>query len=680
MPDTKDLRPGLTKYDTGTKEAYYQSAFSRNIGLLTPSEQKKLERSRIAIPGMGGVGGIHLITMVRSGIGKFNISDFDIFEPANTNRQYGANVSTYGRSKMEVMKEQALLINPYIEINTFPEGIHPGNIDHFLKDVDVVLDGLDFFNFDIRRLLFKKAREKGIYVVTAGPMGFSSALLVFSPEQGMGFDEYFNVVDDMKSEDKSLAFALGLAPRPTHIQYMDFAKVDLENKAGPSLNVSCQLCAGMAGTEVLRILLKRKGLKPVPYYFQFDPYLMKLKKGKLYFGNRNPIQRIKMNIVKRLLDYNKGIPKENPPSIPDYSFSENKILPENVIRFFLKSGIQAPSGDNAQPWKFSIQDNNKLLVLLDPDADHSFFNVNQIASMISCGAVIENIKIASNELGIQPEIDCFSNHVGVGGSVEFHKSGIRKDPLYEFIWKRHTNRTMYYQKPIESTTIESCKDSILCFPEAKLYAVTQKESLKKLARIIYKTDRIRTENRSLHEHLNQMIRFDSKEVFETNDGLPLKNLQAGFAGEQFLKFAKPWPVMNLLNKAGIGRLVAFHSYQGIINSSAVMLLTVDGRADKNFIEGGRALQRIWLDLTRLGYHVQPMTALTLFYMRCALNKESGFLPKHIRLLNAVKNDYLNLFPGLSDSMAQIMLFRVGKGQDIRHFTRRKKVEDFLVQV
>lgn len=662
------------------KEAYYQSAFSRNIGLLTLSEQKKLEQSRVAIPGMGGVGGIHLITMVRSGVGKFNISDFDIFEPANANRQYGANVSTYGRSKMEVMKEQALLINPYIEINTFPEGIHSENIDQFLKDVDVVIDGLDFFSFDVRRMLFKKAREKGIFVVTAGPMGFSSALLVFSPEHGMGFDDYFNVVDDMKSEDKSLSFALGLAPRPTHIQYMDFAKVDLEKKAGPSLNVSCQLCAGMAGTEVLRILLKRKGLKPVPYYFQFDPYLMKLKKGKLYFGNKNPIQRIKMNIVKKLLESKKGIPKEAPPSVPDYLFSENKPMPEDIFRFLINAGIQAPSGDNAQPWKFSIKEaDNKLLVLLDPDADPSFFNVNQIASMISCGAVIENVRIASNELGIQTGIDYFSNSDGTGGSVEFHKPGVHKDPLYEFIWRRYTNRTMFAQASIESTTIDSCKNSILSFPDTKLYSVTQKDSLKKLARIIYQVDRIRTEQRSLHDHLNQMIRFDTDEVFHSNDGLPLKNLQAGFAGEQFLKFAKPWPVMNFFNKIGIGRLVAFHSYQGVINSSAVMLLTVDGTADKDFIQGGRALQRIWLNLTRLGYHVQPMTAITLFFMRLLLKNENKFSLKHNHLLDSVKNDYYNLFPGLNKHNGQIMLFRIGKGKEIRHFTRRKTLENFLVK-
>ena len=66
-------------------------------------------------------------------------------------------------------------------------------------------------------------------------------------------------------------------------------------------------------------------------------------------------------------------------------------------------------------------------------------------------------------------------------------------------------------------------------------------------------------------------------------------------------------------------------------------------------------------------------------MRLYLKKESGFLPKHIRLLESVKKDYINLFPGLADSMAQVMLFRVGKGQEIRHFTRRKSLEDFLVQ-
>ncbi|SDT97217.1 ThiF family adenylyltransferase [Desulfobacula phenolica] len=679
MSENSNFKSGLMKNDIHTKDEYYKIAFSRNIGLLTVLEQKKLKDSRVAIPGMGGVGGIHLITMVRSGIGNFNISDFDIFEPVNTNRQYGANTSSYGRSKLDVMKEQALLINPYININTFSEGINSDNMDGFLKDVDVVIDGLDFFNFDLRRLLFKKARQKGVYVITAGPMGFSSALLIFAPDRGMGFDEYFNIVDNMQPEDKFLSFALGLAPRPTHVQYMDFSKVDFEKMAGPSLNVACQLCAGMAGTEALRIILNRKGLKPVPYYFQFDPYLMKLSKGKLYFGNRNPVQRIKMSIVKRLLEAGKGVQKQSPPPLPKVFYPGRDTLPDDVKYFLLKAGIQAPSGDNSQPWKFSISE-NKIFVFLDPDVDRSFFNVNQIASMISCGAVIENIRIASGQIGFQPDIEYFSDETGVGGSIALHPGQAQNDPLYECIWKRHTNRTMYRQENISGDVLRNCREAISCFPETRLHVVARKDGLKKLAGIIYQIDRIRTEHRPLHEHLNKMIRFSSREINESNDGLPLKNLQAGFAGEQFLKFTKPWQVMNFLNKTGIGRLVAMHSYLGIINSSAVMLLTVGGMTDKDFLAGGRALQRVWLELTRHGYHVQPMTAATLFFMRFAFKKEHEFLPKHIRLLDSVKKYYLNLFPGFNLSNGQVMLFRVGFGREIKHFTKRKNVKDFLRQV
>jgi tRNA A37 threonylcarbamoyladenosine dehydratase len=66
----------------------YHEAFSRNIGLFTVEEQEKLRRSRVAIAGMGGVGGVHLVTLARTGIGNFTIADPDRFELANMNRQW----------------------------------------------------------------------------------------------------------------------------------------------------------------------------------------------------------------------------------------------------------------------------------------------------------------------------------------------------------------------------------------------------------------------------------------------------------------------------------------------------------------------------------------------------------------------------------------------------------------
>lgn len=100
----------------------YTTAFSRNIGWLTEKEQEQLRGSRIAIAGMGGVGGIHLLTLVRLGVGKFHIADFDTFDQVNFNRQAGATMSTLGRSKVDVMAERALDINPDLDIQTFPQG------------------------------------------------------------------------------------------------------------------------------------------------------------------------------------------------------------------------------------------------------------------------------------------------------------------------------------------------------------------------------------------------------------------------------------------------------------------------------------------------------------------------------------------------------------------------------
>ena len=75
----------------------YHLAFSRNLGWVTEAEQAALRSRRIAIAGLGGVGGSHLLTLTRLGIGKFTIADLDVFELANFNRQAGASLRHVGR-------------------------------------------------------------------------------------------------------------------------------------------------------------------------------------------------------------------------------------------------------------------------------------------------------------------------------------------------------------------------------------------------------------------------------------------------------------------------------------------------------------------------------------------------------------------------------------------------------
>ena len=275
----------------------YEEAFCRNRGLISPDEQKRLRNCRVAIPGMGGVGGIHLMTLARMGVGKFRVADADSFEVKNFNRQFGATVDTLGRPKVDVLSESAKGVNPEIDIDVFHDFITLKNVDEFLDGVDLVIDSVDFFSFEARRMLFREARERNIWVVTAGPIGFSTAWLTFDP-QGMTFDRYFDLTDGMQPVDLFCAFLLGLTPRSTHLPYFDFSHVDASGR-GPSVAAACRLASGVVGAEAIKILLGRGRVRAAPCYAQFDAYRCLLRKGWMPMGNRNPLQRLKRSILRK---------------------------------------------------------------------------------------------------------------------------------------------------------------------------------------------------------------------------------------------------------------------------------------------------------------------------------------------------------------------------------------------
>lgn len=278
----------------------YDEAFSRNIGWLTRQEQQQLRQKRVAIAGLGGVGGTHLLTLCRLGIGKFHLAEFDTFDLANFNRQAGATVSTLGLGKLEVMIRQALDINPDLDITGFADGVTTDNLDAFLDGVDIYVDGLDFFAFQARQQVFAACETKNIPAVTAAPLGMGAAVLNFLPG-GMSFNNYFRL-DDGPEAEKPLRFLMGLSPARLQMGYLaDPSAVDLANRKGPSTIMSCQLCAGVATTEALKILLGRGPVRAAPKGYHFDAYRNKLALTWRPGGNRNPLQRLAIALAKRKL-------------------------------------------------------------------------------------------------------------------------------------------------------------------------------------------------------------------------------------------------------------------------------------------------------------------------------------------------------------------------------------------
>ena len=278
----------------------YLKAFSRNIGWITDAELEILRHKRVAIAGLGGAGGHHLLTLARLGVSKFSLAEFDRFELANFNRQVGATTSTVGRPKLDVLAAMAQDINPEIDIRPFPNGVNEANLDAFLKEAAVYVDALDFFAFAARRATYAACTRLGVPTTLAVPLGMGVAVITFVPG-GMTFEEYFALAG-LSEEEQAVRFLVGVSPAMLQRSYLvDASRVNLSDRRAPSTPMACQLCAGVAATEALKLLLRRGKVLAAPWGFHFDPYRNRYVRTWRPWGNRNPLQKLMIAAIRRQL-------------------------------------------------------------------------------------------------------------------------------------------------------------------------------------------------------------------------------------------------------------------------------------------------------------------------------------------------------------------------------------------
>lgn len=280
-----------------TPDERYRSAVSRNIGWFTPAEQDRLRQSRVAIAGLGGAGGVYAMALARLGVGRFHISDFDTFEVHNFNRQAGAFMSTVGLPKADVVGRMVRDVNPDADVRVFPEGVNRGNVSDFFAGVDVYADGLDFFAVDARRMVFAHCAERGIPAITSAPMGMGATLLYFRPG-GMTFEQYFRL-EGQPTVEQYARFIAGLSPAMLQRPYLVVPEaVDFAERRGPSTVMGIELCAGIMGTAIAKVLLGRGPMRAAPWVMQFDAYRQKLRFTWRPFGNANPLQQLMLTLIR----------------------------------------------------------------------------------------------------------------------------------------------------------------------------------------------------------------------------------------------------------------------------------------------------------------------------------------------------------------------------------------------
>lgn len=140
--------------------------FSRSALLLGDEAIQTLQRSHVAIFGVGGVGGAAVEALARGGVGAFSLFDNDTVSLSNLNRQLIATHDTVGQSKVEVCKARIVSINPNADVTTYPVFYLPENADEFdLSQYDYIIDAIDTVSAKIELVL--RAQQAGVPIISA---------------------------------------------------------------------------------------------------------------------------------------------------------------------------------------------------------------------------------------------------------------------------------------------------------------------------------------------------------------------------------------------------------------------------------------------------------------------------------------------------------------------------------
>ncbi|MFQ5533355.1 MAG: ThiF family adenylyltransferase [Sphingomonadales bacterium] len=585
----------------------YAGAFDRNIGWITEFEQQVLKGKKIAIAGLGGVGGIHLLSLTRLGIGSFHISDLDRFDLANFNRQIGAHLGSLGKPKTEVLEAMARDINPEISLSTFPDGVHDQNLDAFLNGADLFVDGLDFFELGIRSKIFARCSALAIPAITAAPIGMGVSYLIFMPGH-MTFEQYFRLAG-LAADRQYVNFALGLTPRAFHRSYLlDPTRLDLAGHRGPSSIAACNLCAGVVAAEAVKILLRRGLVRAAPWCHQFDPYQDKAHSTYLWSGNRNPLQTVKRHIGYRLFARLSRIAR---PSLEKEGTTE--------IGKILSFAKWAPSGDNAQPWRFAIRDTDKVDIFLGGREHHNIYEYRDgEPTLMSGGFLLEGIRIAARRFGRS----CEWRHTGTGHdgaheiSVWLPKDRpVDPDPLFPYLMLRSVDRRRYRMMRLTDEQKQELEAALGAGLSVSWFETPGQKW--RMARINAAATDIRLRLAAAHEVHRKIL--DWNHAFSAT-GVPVASLGLDRMTVRLMAwFMTNWARLDFANRflnATVIPRVEMDLLPGLYCAAHFLITcntaTESGNRETVLLRRGQALHRFWLTATRLGLVAQPSLAPLCF--------------------------------------------------------------------
>jgi molybdopterin/thiamine biosynthesis adenylyltransferase/nitroreductase len=645
----------------------------RNRNKITRIEQEKLGGLRLGVVGLS-VGQATAVTLAMEGLGGLlRLADFDTLALSNLNR-LRAGVHELAVPKVFITAREIYELDPYANVEIYPGGVSPENIDEFLTNpspLDMVFEECD--DLQVKILLRERARAHRIPV------------LMETSDRGMIDIERFDLEPDrpllhglignLRAKDlqglstyEKVPIVLQIIGPETMSRRMAASLVDVESSLAswPQL-ASAVALGGALTTDSARRMALGELTASGRYYVDLEEIVHDAAPSREQPAPSYAIEQVEQ------------MPRRLPPLAP---IADTASLSDADVRSLVSRAILAPSGGNCQPWRFVFdRERGRLRCIHDVARSESLLDFQHLASYLAFGAMAENIELAAASMGLEMALASFPDASDPHEVcwMEFRRAEvIGASALVSHIAERTTNRRLSRRVPLPAGAAAALT-AAAAERDAVLQLVDGEREIAELAAILGGGERLRLLSPTMHREMMNEIRWGATDAERTRDGLDVATLEltpTDFAG---MRLISSWALMRVVKKLGGGAGLERPTRKAVLAASAIGLVTVEGKTPADYFRAGRAVQRVWLTASSLGLSFQPVSALVYLFARMMRGEGAGLTESEIRDLQELRQRLGRIFT-LDDQRAEGMMFRLSLADPPTARSLRREVDEVLTFV
>lgn len=619
----------------------------RNRNLITSEEQDRLSHLVVGVVGLSA-GHVIAHTLAMQGLcGEMRLADFDELELSNLNR-VPASLFDLGVNKTVVAARRIAELDPYLAVRTAQEGVTADNLEHFLDGLDVVVEECDSLDLKVRIRQAAKAHRLPVLMATSDRGLVDVERFDLEPDRpvfhGLLGDVDPDMLTGLSSHDKvpyvlRLIEVSGLSARAA----ASLLEVGHAVATWPQVAGDVTLGAGPIAEAVRRIGL----------------------------GEPLSSGRVRLDAAAALDGLGKALPPPESAERETNSAASISVHDGDLLTSILRAASRAPSGGNVQPWTMHAAD-DAVTIRLDPERT-STIDVGMRGSAVAVGAAAYNSRVAAAARGFESEVDFTTTapEAPLVARIRLTEGDAEAPAVsYDAMLRRETNRVRGTGTPLPAHVVDQLTESARR-EGAQLRVVVSRAEIDEIADIFASADRIRYLTSRLHEEMVSELRWPGDADPDT--GIDVTSLELGARGDLALEIVRRPDVMAELSEWDAGAILGDDTAAGLRASSAVAVVSVQGRDLADYARGGSAVEATWITAQELGLAVQPISPPFIY----ATNDEElqDVSPKHAKDLAALQARFRKVVNGdgdLDESLILVLRLSVAGPATVR--SRRRSVD------